>query len=70
MQKVANFEVSLDFSNIKLDELEAYRNDLRDDIDKVGKENIQTLYILKLALSDVNHAILLRKLYQHKHHTN
>ena len=37
MQKVANSEVSLDFSNIKLDELEAYRNDLRDDIDKVGK---------------------------------
>ena len=38
MQKVANSEVSLDFSNIKLDELEAYRNDLRDDIDNLKKE--------------------------------
>lgn len=69
MQKVQNSEVSLDFSNIKLEDLEAFRNNLKDDIDKIGKENIQMLCILNLALSEINHALLVQKLYAHKHHT-
>ncbi len=64
MQTLEKSEVSLNFSEMTLADLAASRSKFRNDIQKIGTEDIQTLCSLKSSLLNINHEITMRMLNQ------
>ena len=67
MQNLETEKSKIDYSKMTISQLETSRDKLREDIKKIGSENIMTLSVLKSVLMDTNHQILMKKLYSHKH---
>jgi len=67
MQNLETEKSQMDYSKMTISQLETSRDKLREDIKKIGSENIMMLSVLKSVLMDANHQILMKKLYSHKH---
>lgn len=68
-QKVLNGNVTLDIDSMSLEELTEARDKLRDGLSKVNVDD-EHLANLRQVLFNVNHLILMRRLYRHKHLPN
>lgn len=68
-QKVLNGNVTLDIDSMSLEELTEARDKLRDGLSKVNVDD-EHLANLSQVLFNVNHQILMRRLYRHKHLPN
>lgn len=69
MQKVLNGNVTLDIDSMSLEELTEARDKLRDGLSNVNVDD-EHLANLRQVLFNVNHQILMRRLYRHKHLPN
>ena len=69
MQKVLNGNVTLDIDSMSLEELTEARDKLRDGLSQVNVDD-EHLANLRQVLFNVNHQILMRRLYRHKHLPN
>lgn len=69
MQKVLNGNVTLDIDSMSLEELTEARDKLRDGLSKVNVDD-EHLANLRKIFFNVNHQILMRRLYRHKHLPN
>ena len=67
MQNLETEKSKIDYSKMTISQLETSRDKLREDIKKIGSENIMTLSVLKSVLMDTNHKKKKKKLYSHKH---
>ena len=67
MQNLETEKSKIDYSKMTISQLETSRDKLREDIKKIGSENIMMLSVLKSVLMDINHQILMKKLFSHKH---
>ena len=62
MQNLETEKSQMDYSKMTISQLETSRDKLREDIKKIGSENIRMLSVLKSVLMDTNHQILMKKL--------
>ena len=69
MQQVLNGNVTLDIDSMSLEELTEARDKLRDGLSKVNVDD-EHLANLRKIFFNVNHQILMRRLYRHKHLPN
>lgn len=69
MQKVLNGNVTLDIDSMSLEELTEARDKLRDGLSKIDVDD-EHLANLRKIFFNVNHQILMRRLYRHKHLPN
>lgn len=65
MQNVLNGKMSTDFAKMNQDELEIVKKDIWEKMSSTHDKS--RLYDLRQLLIDVNHHLLIRKLYRHKH---
>ena len=62
MKNLKTEKPSIDFSEITLSQLETSRDKLREEINKIGNENVLILRILNSVLTEANICILIKKL--------
>lgn len=62
MKNLKTEKPSIDFSEMTLSQLETSRDKLREEINKIGRENVLILRILNSVLTEANICILIKKL--------
>ena len=62
MKNLKTEKPSIDFSEMTLSQLETSRDKLREEINKIGNENVLILRILNSVLTEANICILIKKL--------
>lgn len=62
MKNLKTEKPSIDFSEMTLSQLETSRDKLREEINKIGSENVLILRILNSVLTEANICILIKKL--------